>query len=143
MNIITSLNLATAGELGLTGILIGITVQAIKKTGKIKSAYLPFISMGIGIGAGLVAVFVTKDTNYLNGAVAGLIVGAATSGLTDGLSVGTTAVTTAKATKDAAKTAAITQAVLNSINATKSSDTTQATETPTAIEDKADVTTQQ
>ena len=128
MDIITSLNLATAGELGLTGLLIGITVQAIKKTG-IKSAYLPFISMGIGIGAGLVAVFVTKDTNYLNGAVAGLIVGAATSGLTDGLSVGTTAVTTAKATKDEAKTAAITQAVLNSINTTKSSDTTQAVDT--------------
>ncbi|MFH5829845.1 hypothetical protein [Lactiplantibacillus plantarum] len=116
MDIITSLNLATAGELALISFFIGVVVQAVKKTGKVKNTYLPFISMGIGILAGLAAVVVTKDTNYLNGAVAGLIVGAATSGLTDGLSVGTTAVTTAKATKDAAKTAAITQAVLNSIN---------------------------
>lgn len=116
MDIITSLNLATAGELALISFFIGVIVQAIKKTGKVKNTYLPFISMGIGILAGLAAVVVTKDTNYLNGAVAGLIVGAATSGLTDGLSVGTTAVTTAKATKDAAKTAAITQAVLTSIN---------------------------
>ena len=116
MDIITSLNLATAGELALISFFIGVVVQAVKKTGKVKNTYLPFISMGIGILAGLAAVVVTKDTNYFNGAVAGLIVGAATSGLTDGLSVGTTAVTTAKATKDAAKTAAITQAVLNSIN---------------------------
>ncbi|WP_432788156.1 holin [Lactiplantibacillus plantarum] len=116
MDIITSLNLATAGELALISFFIGVVVQAVKKTGKVKNTYLPFISIGIGILAGLAAVVVTKDTNYLNGAVAGLIVGAATSGLTDGLSVGTTAVTTAKATKDAAKTAAITQAVLNSIN---------------------------
>lgn len=116
MDIITSLNLATAGELALISFFIGVIVQAIKKTGKIKNTYLPFISMGIGILAGLAAVVVTKDTNYLNGAVAGLIVGAATSGLTDGLSVGTTAVTTVKANKDAAKTAAITQAVLTSIS---------------------------
>ncbi|MFQ4152915.1 holin [Lactiplantibacillus plantarum] len=116
MDIITSLNLATAGELALISFFIGVIVQAIKKTGKVKNTYLPFISMGIGILAGLAAVVVTKDTNYLNGAVAGLIVGAATSGLTDGLSVGTSAVTTAKATKDAAKTAAITQAVLTSIS---------------------------
>ncbi|MYV00154.1 hypothetical protein GB995_12670 [Lactobacillus plantarum] len=129
MDIITSLNLATAGELALISFFIGVIVQAIKKTGKVKNTYLPFISMGIGILAGLAAVVVTKDTNYLNGAVAGLIVGAATSGLTDGLSVGTSAVTTAKATKEAAKTAAITQAVLNSINTTKSSDTTQAVDT--------------
>lgn len=129
MDIITSLNLATAGELALISFFIGVIVQAIKKTGKVKNTYLPFISMVIGILAGLAAVVVTKDTNYLNGAVAGLIVGAATSGLTDGLSVGKTAVTTAKATKDAAKTAAITQAVLNSINTTKSSDTTQAVDT--------------
>lgn len=121
MDIITSLNLATASELGLTGLLIGITVQAIKKTGKVKNTYLPFISIGIGIGAGLVAVVVTKDTNYLNGA--------ATSGLTDGLSVGTTVLTTVKATKDAAKTAAIIQAVLTSINTTKTSDVTQVADT--------------
>ncbi|AUV72150.1 hypothetical protein C1940_06580 [Lactiplantibacillus plantarum subsp. plantarum] len=119
MDIITSLNLATAGELALISFFIGVIVQAVKKTGKVSSGYLPFISMGIGIGAGLVAVAVTKDTNYLNGAVAGLIVGAATSGLVDGVSASSGAIVNAKSTKEAAKTAAITQAVLTSINKTQ------------------------
>lgn len=111
MDIIQSLNLATAGELALISFLIGVIVQAIKQTGKVDIKYLPFLSMLIGIVAGLAAVAVTKDTNYLNGAIAGLITGAATSGLVDGVGSVTTTVSDKKVAKQQANQDAINQAV--------------------------------
>lgn len=110
MDIIQTLNLATAGELALISFLIGIATQSIKKTGKVSSEVLPLVSMVIGIVVGLVAVFVTKDTNYLNGAIAGLIVGAATSGLVDLGSGTTTAVSTTVSSAKSAKADKVAQA---------------------------------
>lgn len=103
MDIIQSLNLATAGELALASFLIGIITQAIKKTGKVSSQLMPLVAIVLGVVVGLITVIATKDTNYVSGAVAGGIVGAATSGLVD-FGTGTTsvvsdAVSTAKANK--------------------------------------------
>lgn len=99
MDIIQSLNLATAGELALASFLIGIITQAIKKTGKVSTQLMPLVAIVLGVVVGLITVIATKDTNYVSGAVAGGIVGAATSGLVDLGSGATTAVSSAKSAK--------------------------------------------
>ncbi|MDV2911013.1 hypothetical protein R0H03_03925 [Pediococcus acidilactici] len=83
MEIITDLNLATAGELALSGFLIALIVQGIKSTGKVSNNFIPLVSMAIGVVIGIVAVVATHDTNYVGGAVSGLIIGAGTSGMVD------------------------------------------------------------
>lgn len=113
MDIIQNLNLATAGELLLSSFLIGLVTQGIKSTGKVSANFIPLVSMAVGVIVGLVAVLVTKDTNYVDGAVAGLIIGAGTSGLVD-LSKGTVnSVKTASDNKQAKQVATINQAVTN------------------------------
>lgn len=83
MEIITELNLATAGELALSGFLIALIVQGIKATGKVSNNFIPLVSMFVGVLIGIVAVVATHDTNYVGGAVTGLIIGAGTSGMVD------------------------------------------------------------
>lgn len=83
MEIITELNLATAGELALSGFLIALIVQGIKSTGKVSNNFIPLVSMFVGVLIGIVAVVATHDTNYVGGAVSGLIIGAGTSGMVD------------------------------------------------------------
>ena len=83
MDVISSLDLATSGQLALAGVLIGAVVQAVKKTGKIDSKLLPIVSGVIGIVVGVVVVVITKQGTYVNGGVAGLLVGLVTSGAVD------------------------------------------------------------
>lgn len=84
MDIINNLNIATAGELAIAGIFVAAVTGAIKQS-KIPNQYMPWISMGVGIIGGIVAVIATKDSNWFNGALSGMLVGAATSGLFDGV----------------------------------------------------------
>lgn len=83
MNYIQELNLGTVSELMITIAVVFVLTQAVKST-KVKNRYMPWLSMGLGIVSGLVSVAVTKDVNYLSGAVMGLLVGGFTSGLFDG-----------------------------------------------------------
>ena len=64
-----------------------MTISALKKT-KIDSKFLPWLSMLVGVAAGLLAVAATNDVDYLQGAVLGLLVGGFTSGLFDGFKGG-------------------------------------------------------
>lgn len=83
MDYIQELNLGTVSELMITIAVVFVLTQAVKST-KVKNKYMPWLSMGLGIVSGLVSVAVTKDVNYLSGAVMGLLVGGFTSGLFDG-----------------------------------------------------------
>lgn len=83
MDYIQELNLGTVSELMITIAVVFVLTQAVKST-KVKNKYMPWISMGLGIVSGLISVAVTKDVNYLSGAVMGLLVGGFTSGLFDG-----------------------------------------------------------
>lgn len=122
MDIIQNLNLATAGELLLSSFLIGLITQGIKSTGKVSANFIPLVSMAVGVIVGLVAVLITKDTNYVGGAVAGLIIGAGTSGLVD-LSKGTVnSVKTANDNKQAKQVATINQAVTNYLESKEEAD---------------------
>lgn len=101
MDIITNMGLTTAGELALISFLVGIVVQGVKKMTKVPSELVPVISMVLGIIVGVIAVVITKDTNYLGGGITGLIVGATTSGLVD---VGSGVLTTIQTAKASANT---------------------------------------
>ncbi|KRM72996.1 YrzE family protein [Lacticaseibacillus brantae] len=83
MDLITSLNLGTAAELAISAVIIFALTQAVKQT-RLDNRWLPWVSMAIGIVAGLVAVMATNDNNWFNGGLMGLLVGAAVSGLFDG-----------------------------------------------------------
>lgn len=83
MDYIQQLNLGTTGELTITILVVFVLAQAVKKT-KVDNKWLPWISMGIGMVAGVISVAVTKDTNWLSGGLMGLLVGGFTSGLFDG-----------------------------------------------------------
>jgi len=83
LDYIEQLNLGTTAELMITIAVVFILTQAVKKS-KVKNRYMPWVSMGLGIVAGILSVAVTKDTNYLSGAVMGLLIGGFTSGLFDG-----------------------------------------------------------
>lgn len=138
MDIIQSLNLATAGELALASFLIGIITQAIKKTGKVSTQLMPLVAIVLGVVVGLITVIATKDTNYVSGAVAGGIVGAATSGLVD-FGTGTTsivsdAVSTVKANKatQTVPEAVISKAVADYMASHDTASTTQASSTATS-----------
>lgn len=123
MDIISELDLANGSEIALIAFLIGILTQGIKKTGKVNSDLLPFISMAIGVIAGLVACYYCKDTNYLGGALAGLIVGATTSGafgvLKSGTSLVSDKVSTSKDAKKKARQDEIDKAVADALAAEK------------------------
>ena len=95
MDIITSLNLATAAELGITSLVVFAVTQAIKRT-PIKNVWIPWISMGLGVIAGLIAVAATGESNYGGGAIAGLLVGGFVSGLFDGFKSASIVVTNRK-----------------------------------------------
>ncbi|WP_190973442.1 phage holin family protein [Schleiferilactobacillus harbinensis] len=84
MDFIKTLNLGTAAELVISAAIILALVQAIKQT-KVNNKWLPWIAMGLGVGAGLVSVVATKDSNWVPAALQGLLLGAATSGLFDGV----------------------------------------------------------
>lgn len=83
MDYIQELNLGTVSELMITVAVVFVLTQAVKST-KVKNRYMPWLSMGLGVVSGLVSVAVTKDVNYLSGAVMGLLVGGFTSGMFDG-----------------------------------------------------------
>lgn len=98
MTAIQNLNLSTAAELSITAMVVFVLTQAIKQT-RLDNRWLPWVSMLLGIIAGLVSVAVTGDSNWSGAGLAGLLVGGWVSGLFDGVkglsktSFGTTEVT--------------------------------------------------
>lgn len=83
MDFINQLNLGSGLEIVIiTAICYGVT-QAIKQT-NIGNHWLPWVSMGTGVGAGLVAGLIQGDSHYLALGVLGLLIGGATVGLFDG-----------------------------------------------------------
>lgn len=85
MELITKLNLGTAAEIVIIGSIVYALVAAIKQT-QIKNKWLPWISMILGIMAGLVSVLITKDSNFFGAGFLGFLIGGFTSGLYDGFS---------------------------------------------------------
>lgn len=83
MEIIQSLNLATAGEIVIAGLFVYAITQAIKQT-KLPNIWMPWVSMLIGLIGGIVAVAVTGANNWGGAALVGAGLGAAVSGLFDG-----------------------------------------------------------
>jgi hypothetical protein len=74
--------LASPAEYVIIATLVASITQNIKQT-KIPNQYMPFVAMGIGVVSGLVAVYVSGDTNWAGGALAGLITAMGTSGGVD------------------------------------------------------------
>lgn len=108
---LSALNLATAGESAIIVAVSGVLTQVIKKTGKVSSNLLPLVSLVVGLLSGIIAVAVTKDTNYAGGAIYGALLGASTSGLVDlGTGTATTISTAVTASKDAKQAQADAQA---------------------------------
>ena len=83
MYFIQQLNLANAGEIAIMVAINYAVSQAIKQ-GNFHNKYMPWISMAVGAVIGIVATVVSKDSNYLGGAITGFLVGGFTSGLFDG-----------------------------------------------------------
>lgn len=83
MDIIQQMDLATSGEIAVSAVLIGIVVQLLKKFTKLSSDWASLLALVLGAIAGLVAVLVSKETNYLGGAITGIVLGATASGLFD------------------------------------------------------------
>ncbi|MCH4171939.1 MAG: hypothetical protein LKF36_12010 [Lactobacillus sp.] len=83
MDFIQALNLASTGEI-LIMVAINYAVNQAIKQGNFHNKYMPWISMAVGAVIGVVAMLVSKDSNYLGGAITGLLVGGFTSGLFDG-----------------------------------------------------------
>jgi hypothetical protein len=96
MDFIQALNLASTGEI-LIMVAINYAVNQAIKQGNFHNKWMPWISMAIGAIIGVISMVVSKDGNYMGGAVTGLLVGGFTSGLFDGFkglsktSFGTTA----------------------------------------------------
>ena len=118
MDTVESLGLASAGEIALAGILIGIVVAVAKKAG-LASKYLPAVAIVLGALVGVGVAFATKAGNYAGAAIMGVIVGAGASGvydatkpLTDAVSAKVQAKSTAKAEAETAKIQAAVKAVL-------------------------------
>lgn len=85
MDLITKLNLGSTAEIAIIIIIVYGLTQAVKQT-QINNKWLPWISMVLGIAAGLVSVFITKDNNFSGAAFLGFLIGGFTSGLYDGFS---------------------------------------------------------
>lgn len=64
-------------------VINGIFVKAIRLAG-IPSKYLPLVSIGCGMGLGMLWAYLTGNP-AINGVMAGVILGAATSGNYDGV----------------------------------------------------------
>ncbi|MFC6324053.1 phage holin family protein [Companilactobacillus baiquanensis] len=84
MDIIQNLNLINASELLLIAICCYVLTSGIKKT-RIKNAYMPFISMAVGILIGVIVALAYHDVNIVKAGIAGFLVGGWTSGLFTGI----------------------------------------------------------
>lgn len=74
--------LASPAEYVIIATLVASITQNIKQT-KIPNQYMPFVAMVIGVVSGVAAVYVSGDTNWAGGALAGLITAMGTSGGVD------------------------------------------------------------
>jgi hypothetical protein len=83
LDFIQQLNLGTTAEMSLIFAVVFCFTQALKMT-KLDNKWMPWVSMLIGALAGLLAMVINADSNYLSGAVLGLLIGGFTSGLFDG-----------------------------------------------------------
>ncbi|QHB52441.1 hypothetical protein GQR93_09660 [Lentilactobacillus hilgardii] len=83
MNFIQQLNLGTTAEMSLIFAVVFCITQALKTT-VLNNKWLPWISMIVGVFAGLLAAIINADSHYLSSAVLGLLIGGFTSGLFDG-----------------------------------------------------------
>ncbi|BDR56868.1 holin [Xylocopilactobacillus apis] len=85
MELLQSLNLGTTAEIVIIVAIVYALVAAVKQT-KLSNKWLPWISMILGIVAGLVSVLITSNHNFASAGFLGFIVGGFTSGLYDGIS---------------------------------------------------------
>ncbi|MQM78818.1 holin [Lentilactobacillus buchneri] len=83
MDFIQNLNLGTTAQISLILAVVFCLTQAVKQTG-IENRWMPWLSMVIGVVAGLVSALLISDANYLSSGVLGLLIGGFTSGLFDG-----------------------------------------------------------
>lgn len=83
MDFIQNLNLGTTAQISLILAVVFCLTQAVKQTG-IDNKWMPWISMLIGVFAGLLAAVINADSHYLSSAVLGFLIGGFTSGLFDG-----------------------------------------------------------
>ncbi|APX72848.1 phage holin family protein [Companilactobacillus allii] len=84
MNIIQNLDLINASELALIALCCYVLTSGIKKT-KIKNAYMPFISMAVGILIGIIVALAYHDNDIVKAGLAGFLVGGWTAGLFTGI----------------------------------------------------------
>lgn len=84
MDIIQNLNLVNAGELMLIALICYTLTAGIKKT-RIKNAYMPFISMVVGIFVGIIVAWAFHDADIVKAGIAGFLVGGWTAGLFTGI----------------------------------------------------------
>ncbi|KRL84371.1 hypothetical protein FC50_GL002218 [Lacticaseibacillus pantheris DSM 15945 = JCM 12539 = NBRC 106106] len=124
------MDIANASEIAIIAAIVAAATQFVKSQTSIKSAYLPYLAVGIGIVAGLASVAITHDTNYLAGAVQGAVTAMGTSWAVDAVkpaakSVATKVTDAKQAKADAAQAqfdAAVAKAVEAKLAATPASD---------------------
>ncbi|WP_054651844.1 hypothetical protein, partial [Lacticaseibacillus pantheris] len=101
--------------------IVAAATQFVKSQTSIKSAYLPYLAVGIGVAAGLASVAITHDTNYLAGAVQGAVTAMGTSWAVDAVKPAAKAVATkvtdAKQAKADAEQAQFDAAVAKAVEA--------------------------
>jgi len=84
MDIIQNLNLINAGELMLIALICYTLTAGVKKT-KLKNAYMPFVSMVVGIFVGIIVAWAFHDMNIAKAGIAGFLVGGWVAGLFTGI----------------------------------------------------------
>ncbi|APX72099.1 hypothetical protein M5C72_02835 [Companilactobacillus allii] len=84
MDIIQNLNLINATELILIALICYGLTQAAKQS-KLKSTYMPFISMVVGAFVGIIVALIMHDSELGKAGIVGFLVGGWTSGLFTGV----------------------------------------------------------
>ena len=128
------MDIANASEIAIIAAIVAAATQFVKSQTSIKSAYLPYLALGIGVTAGLASVAITHDTNYLAGAVQGAVTAMGTSWAVDAVKPAAKAVATkvtdAKQAKADAEQAQFDAAVAKAVEA-KLANTPASDATPT------------
>ncbi|WP_099974263.1 holin [Lactobacillus terrae] len=85
MELISAMNLVTTVSLLIMALGCYVVTQAIKLSQiKLANKYLPFVSMIVGIIAGLLVGYFMHEADLGKSAIAGFLVGSATAGLFTG-----------------------------------------------------------
>lgn len=71
--------LATAAEYAIIVAIVGAATQFVKQKTTVNNNWLPLVAVLIGVLAGIAAVAITHDSNYVAGALQGAVTAMATS----------------------------------------------------------------